>query len=1236
MNSSFFRHYGRLSEKCFVGNLEVDRPFYFFPEMVTGSSIAKGSSPNIKSLPDYASPDQLAKVTKAANRLRQALLAESKSGAGNNAMQITKKYNVFCKGLDQGSEAMLSENPFYELTVLIYQLNLSAIKNAFAASQKDAGTNLPQAMKVTRSFRYLWGREGSMIRLEDKILETFGSFLAIGKIILGLVLFIGSTLTTAKGVNDLVQLDAFVAIFGDFLLGATHENIRLTLTLTVGVVLSSIILDFKDRLFQGVAETGRVFQGFLDAFKRFPRWMVLSLFFTMASIWTNYDGIVLLFSKTQDLAYQLEIIQERVARALGDPADIDPENPDSLMDLKGLLVSKIATSSKQFDQVVEDEAMGVASSGIAKKGPRYWSKYYIIHGGYKPGSRDVVRAIGRSKFNKKLDRMLQRSGLDLSISLEEKLQRILQVYNQQYAEMSGEVSQRMDALAKTMTLQSYSVDEIASLFNLEAYHVNQSVQEVVALMEQNKSEFGAAANAINSLAESHISFLREVDRVGIPTNTEYTIDVRIEIPRVEAIDQLNQSEIPMAERRSVFELKALLLERYGAAGGATILFWILFIAVFMDLSDPIFYSTMVARWGRRDQHFLQENIKRFQTWEDEYIQQIRSFLARPDIRAAIPQLSCPRTPVLHWIYHQYLESLAPFVKDHSRMTAVEKYRFWFVGLFSTTRIRYAEVYNARQSMTRKIIADPGALLPPLLNRLYGELFQPFSIGHDHFDTRHKRIGVEMGKNEDRFSTEIDKIARIIDELYELHPEFNTESRNMKLHHKVLIFLHSGGGIFGRKVKTRGISEIIYNLFSRPISRSDFNFSITRNNWMVDQAVLQKKSVSYIDSLAPFKPVLTKLLSETLPKVKKELLFPLANALDNIPHHGELKRALKVQNSFDECTIFERELLGILGMSSGQGLQIDRDLFSNVIGSSPIHEIPAVFLTKERDPSFIEEKISRSAVNLHGALLVVSRLSEERKQTVSILTKIRTESLRPIVSIFDKFENRDLIEEAAGLNALQNELSALDGFIISLWGGIMPDQTRNDSGINLLFTKLGMEGSGKNFSLLQLATELEENMLAMKKDIESKVFVLTFIDKTLAKTKTMISKSFEDIANILMQEGKLTLEMSTPEKDTQEKLDFLIDRNLFLQSVPMFLESNRIKLLSVTNLAEIIETGQVESLRHLEGQIFKTNNFLTNTLGYLKGERGAAGINAPLDLLEESILSTTPDSPSKKVRNLIGP
>ncbi len=1228
MDNALFMHYGRLSERCFLGDLESVETISFFPDMVTGVQDDIDSERLTRHLPDHADPDLLAKVTKAADRLRRALLDESRLEDSRIAPPTTQKFNIFRKGLAQGSEAMLAENPFYELTVLIYQLNMSAIKNAFAASQKDAGANLPQAMKVSRSLRYLWGREGSMIRLEDKIMETAGTFLSIGKILLGLILFIGSTLTTAKGVNDLVQLDGFVAIFGDFLLGQEHENVRLALTLTVGVALSSVILDFKDRLFQGLAETGKVFMGFIDAFKRFPRWMFLSLFFTMASIWTNYDGIVLLFSKTQDLAYQLTVIEDRVGRALGDPESVDPDNPDSLSDLKGLLEQKIGTSSKQFQQVVDDEMSGVASSGIASKGPRYWSKYYIINGGYKPGTADVVRELRNSKFNRSLDRMLQRSGLDLSMSLEEKLKRILDDYSGHYAVMKSAVNEKMAALAATMTLQSYSIDELNALFNLEAYHVNNSVKEVVALMEANKQEFARAAAAINHLAETHIAVLRKVDKAGIPTKTEYTIDVKIEIPRVEAIDQLNQSEIPMAERRSVLELKELLLERYGTAVGATILFWILFIAVFMDLSDPIFYSTMVARWGRRDRHFLQENIKRFQAWEDEYVQRIRSFLARPDVRAALPELPCPRTPVLHWIYHQYLESLAPFIKDYSRLTSQEKYRFWFFGLFSTTRIRYAEVYNARQSMTRKILADPGVLLPPLLNRVYGNLFQSFSIGQDHFDTLFDRVKRDMSRDEERFNSEISRISAIIDELYTAEPELKTVSRNMKLHHKVLAILHATSGRFDLRSRHRGLYELLYNLFSKPIARSDFDFALTRNNWMVDQAVLEKKSISYIDSLIPHRPVLITILSEILPHMKKELLLPLMAALDEIPQSAELQRVMKIKTFHDTLIGLERELLCVLGMSSGKGLRIDNTLFMNIMENSSIEEVSAVFLTGESKIDVFEKKLVWLEKMLESALAAVKRLVAERKQTVSTLTRIRTDHLRPMSFIFEKFNNRDLIEEAVGMHTLSRELLALDNFIISMWGSVRTDgqmaagssADEMGSGADMILARFAVDGREEDFSILAMAGELEENMAAMKKSVESKVFLLTFLDKTIDKTRGLISNSFKAVANIFIQEARLVAEREGGGGAGREKLNFLEDHNLFLQSVPLFLESSRSQLLARSNISELIDSGQVDSLRLLESRIFKIHTFLKDATAYLNGEMLRSRLSAPLDLMEGSVLS----------------
>ena len=417
-DNPFFIRYGTILEQCFAPTLEggdsgparridggqprasihIGAPISIFPTMVQGLKASQSSSDgNVKQLGDYADRDKLAFAQKKVDHLRNLLLEESQKPPGKSLPPFTQKLRDFRQGLAGGSEAMLSENPFYELTGLVYRINLNAMKNAFASDDHGMKENPPQAITVSRSFAHIWGR-GSLTSTKQKIQESVAKIAAVGKIGFGLLLFAGSTMTTAKGVTDLVQLPGFVEIFGDGLVGKAHEDARFALSLFVGVVLSSIILDFKSRLFQGVAESGKVFRGFWEAFKNFPRWVILSCFFTMASIWTNYDGIVLLMSKTQDLAYQWEKIQVQVGSALGDPTDLDPDNPDSLLDLQAALQKKATEAIVKFKKVPDDEMSGSASSGIAKKGPRYYAKYFIVEGGYYPGRSDIGTTYRRSRF----------------------------------------------------------------------------------------------------------------------------------------------------------------------------------------------------------------------------------------------------------------------------------------------------------------------------------------------------------------------------------------------------------------------------------------------------------------------------------------------------------------------------------------------------------------------------------------------------------------------------------------------------------------------------------------------------------------------------------------------------------------------------------------------------------------------------------------------------------------------
>ncbi|MBF0357358.1 MAG: hypothetical protein HQL70_02050, partial [Magnetococcales bacterium] len=728
-DNPFFIHYGKIVDQCFGENIAAGAPISIFPAMIKGVDYTSdnGSSSH-SSIADFADRDQLRLFEEKVNRLREVLLNEAQELSGSPHTPLTLKLNEFRHGLAQGSEAMLEENPFFELTALIYQISMKAMRQAFIAEQKNTDVDMPRALTVSRSLAHIWGRGGSLIPIKQKLTETLSKVASVGKIGFGLLLFVGSTLTTAKGVVDLVQLPGFVEVFGDGLAGSANEDARSALSLFIGLVLSSVILDFKSRLFQGMAEVGYVFKGFWQAFKLYPRWVFVSMFLTMISIWTNYDGIVLLMSKTQDLSYQWEKIEKQVGSALGDQNDLDPDNPDSLLDLKAALNKKSAEAIKKFELVPDDEMSGAASSGVASKGPRYWAKYYIIHGGFKLGSSDVSNSYRRTAFVSNIDRILYRSDLDLSTSLEEKISAILKKYNDHIDKTQREVNNSMNVLGSQMVLDSYSLDKLTRLFNLEAYHINDSVQAVVKLLELNKNEFGVAASEINKLSASYIELLRTIDKIGTPANNEYTIDVHFDIPKVDAIDQLKKGEIPKAERRGLAELKGLLMERHGSFVGGSILFIILFIAIFMDMSDPILYSAMVARWGRKDKHFLDENMDRFVAWEERYVTNLRSFFVKPDVQPLLPKLTCPRNLVFRNTYNHFLEDMDSRVKDASTRNWFESFVFWFVDLFENTRMQHVGEYNARQTVVRTLIKERERYAPRLIDKIFPGLIHDFTPG----------------------------------------------------------------------------------------------------------------------------------------------------------------------------------------------------------------------------------------------------------------------------------------------------------------------------------------------------------------------------------------------------------------------------------------------------------------------------------------------------------------------------
>ena len=1226
-DNPLFIRYGALVERCFAA--ETGTPVVLFPVVVKGSKEREQSK---KHLQDYADPDELAMVQKLVDKWR-SILADEAAGQGDGAdiqataRPVTQQFRDFRDGLQSGKEVMLDENPFYEITFLFYRINLSALKRAFSAVQAAASDNPPKSIKVSRSYRHIWMSDSSVTSLRQKWLESIAKMGSLGKLLIGMILFAGSTMTTAKGVIDLVQLPSFVALLGGGMAGAENETVRTVFAVFIGLILSSVILDFKSRLFQGTAEVGQVFRGFVQAFRRYPRWVFASLFLTMISIWTNYDGIVLLISKTEDLAFQWQKIESQVNGALGDGGQPNVGNPASLHDLRAALIQKSEEAIRQFKQVPEDERSGAASSGIAKIGPRYWAKYFIVHGGYIPKERDIASSYRRTAFINRIDGMLVRSGLDLTRSLEEKIKQILALYDDRFRQSEAAVRASMGALSSQMTFTDYSLDELLAMFQLESYHVNAKVQGIVALLEQNKAAFSWAAQEINQLAASHIALLRVVDKVGKPSNNQYTIDVRIGMPQVEAIDRLRQDKISMAERRSLVALKALMLERYGVAAGSVALFFILFIAVFMDLSDPILYSAMIARWGRRDRHFLDENVARFRIWEDDYVQHLRKFLVQPEVLTLLPKMPSPKIQNFHHLYNYFLEDVEPRVKDLCNRGWFERLRFWFLGLFLETRIAYVEAYNARQTALMRCLKNASVYAPRLLNRVFPGVLEPFRIGVDRFDSLFDGVYREMKRDSEQFEQGLLLYAPALLRGGKGEPADRIEGvmDAMPLKEGAAVSTVVRGGVGrlagGWAVVQRGF----FLLFCKPLIDAEPDFPLTRLSRLRELALSNFKSRGQINHLAVFVPSFRHFLRERLFVMKETFLQPLTASLAKIPNGAVIEYSLGVGALREEYVRMERGLMELLGLSQFQGIQVSEQMVRTIIEQSGVDELVGIYLRRDTEECALERRIANLEVRLARAHKLIKDLVEGQDTLIFTLTKIRREYLSPINATLSRLQTRSKIEKFLGLGKIKEDLAIIERCLLELWDSqalVMSDEPHaseylaeySDMGAVIDLIHRNAE-EGKAFDMVAYVKQLEVGIAAARKKLDAAIYQLTMVDRITTNVLELLDQALELATEILDKDMELQAFPIFDEGVDQQKIDFLNDNRLFFRTVSLQVDSLRARINNLGGQAGDLEGFSVELARQQEKQAIMLRYFLKNTLEYLKGKRDGIGLTAALAELQ---------------------
>ncbi|MEO5341054.1 MAG: hypothetical protein H7837_11165 [Magnetococcus sp. MYC-9] len=895
----------------------------------------------------------------------------------------------FQQALEAGDETLVRDSPLHLFTKKLFLDSMKNLEQRFMAAQAALLDHPPRPNISFPSHREIWAGAKGSPRILSRIGATFAQWTASVKPPLAALLFGGSTLTTAWGINEWVQTPMAEMLFGHAFSGENGEMARTLVALTMGVLFSVSILDFKERLFRNIAETGGVLRGIRHALLRHPRWMALAGVLTLVSIKTNYDGLVTLFSKPLELSSQLQGIRQQVEKALGSPESASQGNLDSLYGLHVRLNEQVEAVLKRLDLLPDDEREGRASSNFAYPGPRYWGKHYIIHGGYEPGRQDVRHTFGDRPLAEQVDQMLMHSGIDLSTSIASKLTTLVEQHRATLRTVSASARQRFDALEKSIQEVRSPLPGFNRVFFLEHYQVNEVVEKVVADMESSRHAYDAGMEALQSLLARYVPLLEDVDKSGGAHLNNYRVEVSV-APEIEALEILKRQRIPLASHKSIEALKAFFTEHYGALLAPLFLLAVLMLAVGMDLADILLLARRTARLGRRDREQVVAALGEILEWEQNFISSAERFFRDPELQHMLPGVPMPNTLCLRDAFYRLLEAIEPATRSREDQTAVQRTLSWFKSLFLTVRIadmegcvaRMRAIHRlARHNPVPRLLVDllPAAMEPHIIlnTPTLHELAQKIKEGQSGQQLRfvHACHRARAGKPLPEPASHAGGrgLPLVLQKLNNDHSGRIMIETLMRTEQSVDTLAGNVGhkGSSGQKGWTNSLLDTVcQRTFMAPLPP----FAHTRRYWLQGLPPLTEDDGGTKARIRGFVPKLAAAREKVLPKIRQEALQPLLEISHRLAFQLGGQSMMQIRNLEKRYQHLTGELDEL--HAACQGLEREQPMLYTDMGGMDLEQITRLVYPRINGTPFIVEKIHTLQEELCATLHRV-RGKEER-------------------------------------------------------------------------------------------------------------------------------------------------------------------------------------------------------------------------------------------------------------------
>ena len=964
--------YGEVVSGFFSPEKKIDDPVFVFPGVE--SKTQEDELPYKQDL-QYFEPggDQLSAIQQTVENLRRVLESEGKDanqigsqkrkldniadkvravrGQAEGIQQLNFHLDAFRKAIQTGDESLLKGNPFYTLTKLIFKHNMTGAVVLLDHLQTELEANAPDQVQTSRPLSSIWSGPGITQNLFAKMVASFTSLFGLSKFFIEFILFFVSSFTSYHAIETLLQIPEITALLDQYFSINQRELLQFMLAALGGGLITTAILDLKAKLFQSIAETGRVFVGIRTAFLINPRWLIVAIALALFSVSANYQSISTLFSKKEYLSEQLAQIHLKVNQTLGSPETANTENPKTLYDLQAMLYAVSSEAAQAFVKIPEEELTG----RDPRKGPRYWGKYYIVHGGFEPGVHDVAHSFRNVNFARNMDKKLNNATIAFDLPFSKKLELIADKQAADLNRTTENIRKLLAELDQLMQVGSFSLDTIHTIFSFDHKEVNQRIQAISKTLQANRNMLDTIVQEMDQLSQAYIQIIAAVDRSQPERFSHLRIQNLFKTRQLPSIDTLQSAIIQPNAKQTFAELTAFLGHRYGDLNGKMIMALIVLISFAIDFLAILLFVRKTARQGMADQQIFPELLQYLQDWEDAFIELTKAFFYRPATQQVYRGLTFPNETGVRNAFYKLLEEINSDVKDVKDCSPMEQRWQWMRGLFKHTQTIHIRGYNGRVTAIETLLIQKNIYFPQLVKYLFPGL--PYDKKRDKILNEETFLQfyrkTERGQSHDKelFSSELKKVGRgdlIADEnmpvASAVEPGFLAKARrqiagimqSIKLpffnkqrsdvdQWTVMIqqavtsnpqpsaVSHSPSGEETNQSASQ--THVWYIIFEKGFLEPFATFPYTRRNWLIDMSSVDEKSLEDLDTLHDFIPdfvkMLKKVLTNTLPVIQ-ESLDPLDDIFARFPVQCEAQGIVVTSDLKERFKEIEKESLGMWG------------------------------------------------------------------------------------------------------------------------------------------------------------------------------------------------------------------------------------------------------------------------------------------------------------------------------------